>query len=248
MPDTQTSIEIEKFLKGSQDHLRALNLSAVESAKAILAWAKENFKDQLILSSALGAEDQILAYFGKDLDIPIFTLDTGRLFPESYDLIARTERNLKVKIKIYSPSQEAVENLVNKKGINLFYDSVENRKECCAVRKLEPLRRALAGQKAWICGLRQSQSDARLQVQPIEWDGLNSLYKLNPLWNWSDDLMWSFVKENKIPYNPLHDKGFLSIGCAPCTRAIAKGDHPRSGRWWWEDENKKECGLHNRNA
>jgi phosphoadenosine phosphosulfate reductase len=203
------------------------------------------FPGKVVFSSSLGQEDQVITQIiGKNnLNIEIFSLDTGRLFYETLDLLARTESRYKKRIKVYYPESTSVEALVGDQGINGFYDSVENRKSCCFVRKVEPLKRALYGNKIWVTGLRAEQSANRSDMQKIEWDESNQIIKYNPLLDWGYEKMLAYINENNIPYNPLHDKGFISIGCAPCTRAILAGEDPRAGRWWWEDS-KKECGLH----
>ena len=174
----------------------------------------------------------------------IFTLDTGRLFYETYELMEKTCLRYGISISVYFPEAGRVERMVTEKGINLFYGSVENRKECCHVRKVEPLRRAFEGLDVWICGLRRSQSITRADGQLVEWDEDNGLIKLNPLIGWSEDEVWSYIRENHVPYNTLHDKGFPSIGCQPCTRAVMPGEDIRAGRWWWENQDTRECGLH----
>lgn len=216
------------------------------SAEQIFQWALATFPEALTFASSLGQEDQVITdiIVRKQLDIPAFTLDTGRLFPETYELIADTEKKYGIKVKAYFPDATEVEEMVTEKGINLFYDSIENRKSCCRVRKLNPLKRALSPYKAWICGLRREQSVTRTAMQPVEWDGLHNMIKINPLIDWSMEQMLDYIKENDVPYNPLHDQGFLSIGCAPCTRAVPEGGHVRDGRWWWETPEQKECGLH----
>lgn len=219
---------------------------ADRSAAEVLAWAARTFEGSVTLASSLGAEDQVLVAMiaASRLSIPVFTLDTGRMFNESYDLMERTERELGVRIEPYVPDREAVEQMIRDEGINLFYRSVELRKRCCGVRKVEPLRRALAGKRAWITGLRRAQSVTRRNADAVEWDAANGLYKINPLVEWSDEEVWSYIRSHDVPYNALHDRGFPSIGCAPCTRAVAPGDDPRSGRWWWELPEHRECGLH----
>ncbi|HCX98692.1 MAG TPA: phosphoadenylyl-sulfate reductase [Bacteroidales bacterium] len=204
------------------------------------------FNDKIALSTSLGIEDQILTQMlvAINKEAEIFTLDTGRLFPETYDLIERTCSKYGIKMKIYFPNYTDVEEMVNKKGINLFYHSVENRKECCGIRKIKPLKRAFAGLDAWICGLRRDQSVTRTDMQLVEWDEGNGLIKINPLIDWSEENVWKYARENNVPYNTLHDKGFPSIGCQPCTRAIEPGEDVRAGRWWWENPETKECGLH----
>jgi phosphoadenosine phosphosulfate reductase len=178
------------------------------------------------------------------LPIRIFTLDTGRLFPETYDLIDRTSAKYGISIEICFPDYRQVEKMVSEKGINLFYESIDNRKLCCGIRKSEPLARALNGCSAWITGLRKQQSVTRHNMQTAEWDELHGLIKINPLIVWSEAEVKEYVAKHKIPYNTLHDKGFPSIGCQPCTRAVAPGEDIRAGRWWWEQPDQKECGLH----
>lgn len=203
------------------------------------------FPEGVVLSSSLGQEDQVLTdvIFKNDLPVRIFTIDTGRLFNEAYELMDRTEARYKKKIHVYFPESSDVETFVTTKGINSFYESVDNRKECCHIRKVRPLNRALAGAKVWITGLRSEQSDNRKDIPIIEWDNVRQLYKFNPLIRWTYTDMLNYINEFNVPYNPLHDKGFISIGCAPCTRAILPGEDARAGRWWWETSHK-ECGLH----
>lgn len=214
----------------------------------VIRYFVDRFGSRIALSSSLGAEDQVLTQmvWSIDTNISVFTLDTGRLFPETYDLIDRTSKRYKSNIKVYFPDAKQVEEMVNAKGINLFYDSVESRKLCCHIRKIEPLKRAFAGLDAWICGLRAQQSVTRKNIHIVEWDDNNGLLKINPLANWTEEQVWDYIREHKIPYNPLHDKGFPSIGCQPCTRAIQPGEDVRAGRWWWENPDTKECGLHKR--
>jgi phosphoadenosine phosphosulfate reductase len=200
---------------------------------------------KLVFSTSFGQEDQAITFAiaSQKLPIEIFTLDTGRQFQESYELIDLTVKKFDFNLKTYVPNTASVETLVAEKGFNSFYTSVENRKECCFIRKIEPLNRALQGADVWITGLRAEQSDNRADMPMIEWDTQKNLYKINPLIDWSFEKLETYLAEHKIPQNPLHKKGFISIGCAPCTRAIAEGEHPRAGRWWWENS-QKECGLH----
>ena len=177
--------------------------------------------------------------------IEIFTLDTGRLFQETYDLIAKTQKRYKLDFKIYYPDTQAVEDMVQNKGINLFYESAENRKLCCGIRKVEPLRRALKNVDAWICGLRRGQAVTRSTLETFEWDEQNQKIKISPLAHWSLEEVHDYIKKHKVDVNPLHAKGFISIGCASCTRAVKPGEDIRAGRWWWEQPEQKECGLHN---
>ncbi|MDR0544630.1 MAG: phosphoadenylyl-sulfate reductase [Odoribacteraceae bacterium] len=208
----------------------------------------DRFEGRVALASSLGLEDQVLTDVIARVrpSTRVFTLDTGRLFPETYRLIDRTARRYGITIELFFPDHRQVEEMVREAGINLFYDSAEKRKRCCRTRKLEPLRRAFAGMEAWICGLRREQSATRQEVRLVERDAVNGLYKLNPLANWSEEEVREYARRNEVPYNRMHDEGFPSIGCEPCTRAINPGDDPRAGRWWWESPLHKECGLHRR--
>ncbi|ATL47906.1 phosphoadenylyl-sulfate reductase [Chitinophaga caeni] len=210
-----------------------------------IARLTREFPGQVAFSSSFGQEDQVIAdiIWKNNLPVRVFTLDTGRLFQETYDVMDLTRARYKQPFEVYFPRTEAVEQLVQEKGLNSFYDSVENRKECCFIRKVEPLNRALQGVKVWITGLRAEQSDNRHDMKPIEWDEHRQLYKYNPLIDWSYERMLEYLDQHNVPFNKLHHKGFISIGCAPCTRAIEPGEHPRAGRWWWE-QSHKECGLH----
>lgn len=216
------------------------------TAEEILKQVIEIFGSKITFATSLGAEDQVITYMISRIDktTHIITLDTGRVFPETYDLLHRTINRYGVNIKSYYPDTTQVEEMVNTKGINLFYESIENRKLCCHVRKIVPLRRALSGMDAWITGLRREQSVTRTDLKIVEWDAANGLIKINPLLEWSEVQVWDFIKQHDIPYNKLHDQGFPSIGCQPCTRAIEKGEDLRAGRWWWEMPDSKECGLH----
>jgi phosphoadenosine phosphosulfate reductase len=203
------------------------------------------FPGSVVFSSSLGQEDQVITdmILKNRIPIKIFTIDTGRLFNETYELLEKINARHTANISVYFPEAVSVEQFVNTKGINSFYESVENRKECCHIRKVEPLNRALTGAKVWITGLRAEQSANRKNLPIIEWIEEKELYKFNPLINWSYEDVMDYLKKFDVPYNVLHDKGFLSIGCAPCTRAIQPGEYPRAGRWWWE-ASQKECGLH----
>lgn len=205
----------------------------------------ELFPGKVVFSTSLGQEDQVITDIiaKNNLGVNVFTLDTGRLFYETYDLLARTIVKYGLDITTYYPNTRSVEDFVSAKGINAFYESPENRKSCCYIRKVEPLKRALNGNKIWITGLRAEQSANRSEMRMLEWDESNHIFKFNPLLHWTLDQVISYIDQHKIPYNPLHDKGFVSIGCAPCTRAIEPGEDPRAGRWWWESS-QKECGLH----
>ncbi len=219
-----------------------------KSPTEVISHCLNVFNNKIALSTSMGIEDQVLTQMLASInkEANIFTLDTGRLFPETYDLIERTSSKYGINIKVYFPNSAEVEEMVNKKGINLFYYSVENRKECCGIRKIKPLQRAFANLDAWICGLRRDQSVTRADMQLVEWDENNGLIKINPLIDWTEEEVWSYAREHGIPYNVLHDKGFPSIGCQPCTRAIEPGEDVRAGRWWWENPDTKECGLHKR--
>jgi phosphoadenosine phosphosulfate reductase len=204
--------------------------------------------EKVVFSTSFGKEDQAIIFLiqKEQLPISIFTLDTGRLFEETHEVHSRTINKYQVQIKGYSPDQNKLSELVSKKGPLSFYESIENRKECCAIRKIEPLTRALENAEIWITGLRKEQSLNRAQMSQIEWDESNQVIKIHPLFYWSNEQLNLFLDTNKIPINVLHKKGFPSIGCAPCTRAIEKGEDERAGRWWWEGS-KKECGLHQTN-
>ncbi len=207
------------------------------------------FSDQKELvvrfSSSLGAEDQAITSIiaNRKLNIEIVTLDTGRLFQETYDLLDITRVKYDITIASFSPQREAIETLVSNKGPNSFYLSVDNRKECCHIRKVEPLKRALKGASVWVTGIRSEQSANRQLMDSVEWDEQHQLIKYHPLFHWTQPQLDDFINKHRIPVNGLHQKGFPSIGCAPCTRAVEKGEDPRSGRWWWEGA-AKECGLH----
>ena len=216
------------------------------SATALIQWALKTFGEKIALSCSFGAEDvtliDILTKF--DSKIRIFTLDTGRLNEETYETMDKIRRKYDVQIHSYFPKSESVESLERLKGFYSFRESVENRKECCAIRKVEPLGRALQGMDAWITGLRREQSVTRTDLQKIEPDGSHAgLYKINPLADWSEKDIWNYIQKNGVPYNRLHDMGYPSIGCAPCTRAVKPGEDIRAGRWWRENPEHKECGL-----
>jgi len=217
-----------------------------QPADEVLRFFIREFNGRLGFSTSLGAEDQVITQIIANIDpsVYIFTLDTGRMFPETYDLLDVTRQRYKVRIKVFFPEFNAVEKMVNGKGINLFYESIENRKLCCHIRKIEPLGRALENVDVWISGLRREQSVTREDLALVEWDHALQKIKLNPLIDWKSEDLWKYIRQNNIPYNPLHDKGFPSIGCQPCTRAIDPGEDIRAGRWWWEHPEMKECGLH----
>ncbi len=228
----------------TQEEIEQIDQASLPDALSLVV---NRFPETTVFSSSLGQEDQVItdALVKQHLPVRIFTLDTGRLFNETYELLERTNARYKINIQVYFPEAADVEKYVNTKGVNAFYESVENRKECCYIRKVKPLNRALKGADIWITGLRSEQSDNRKEMSILEWDEARNLYKFNPLIHWSYQQMLDYIKDHNVPYNPLHDKGYISIGCAPCTRAVGPGEDPRSGRWWWETS-QKECGLHNR--
>lgn len=205
----------------------------------------DEYKGKVVFSTSFGQEDQVITDLieKSKADITIFTLDTGRLFQETYDVFHRTQKKYKLPIKVYFPEAKAVEELLEKKGPNSFYESVENRKECCFIRKVVPLKKALAGNQVWITGLRAEQSDNRSDLHLFEYDTNFAILKFNPLLKWTLEEVQKYIDDNNVPQNSLHKKGFVSIGCAPCTRAIAPGEDIRAGRWSWESSHK-ECGLH----
>jgi len=217
-----------------------------KTAKEIIQYFNDNLGDNITFGTSLGAEDQVITQMLASIKsaVPIFTLDTGRLFPQTYDLIDSTAQKYGLIIKPYSPVNTEVETMVVENGMNLFFKSIELRKQCCQIRKLRPLARALEGRSAWFTGLRRSQSVTRVDMQIVEWDANSQMLKVNPLIDWSEDDVWAYIKENGIPYNPLHDQDYPSIGCQPCTRAIMPGEDVRAGRWWWENPDTRECGLH----
>jgi phosphoadenosine phosphosulfate reductase len=205
-----------------------------------------HFPGKAVFSTSFSSEDQVIAHqiFSADLNIKVFTLDTGRLFPETYSVWSRTLETYNKPIYAYYPDAIAVQQFVSEKGPNSFYESVDNRKQCCHIRKVEPLQRALLGNTIWVTGIRAEHSPNRHDMQQLEWDETNQVFKYHPLLLWTTEEVKQFIQQHQIPYNALHDKGFVSIGCAPCTRAVKPGEDFRAGRWWWEDSTKKECGLH----
>ncbi|MBK7129527.1 MAG: phosphoadenylyl-sulfate reductase [Crocinitomicaceae bacterium] len=199
----------------------------------------------VVFSTSFGKEDQVITHsiFKNQNHFQIFTLDTGRLFEETYEVFQRTIQKYKLQIQTYYPDQSAIEKLLSQKGPYSFYESVENRKECCRIRKIEPLKRALAGKQIWITGLRREQSENRADMDMVEWDEANQIIKVHPIFEWTEREVDEYTDQHNVPVNALHKKGFPSIGCAPCTRAIQPEEDFRAGRWWWESS-KKECGLH----
>jgi phosphoadenosine phosphosulfate reductase len=204
------------------------------------------FPEKVTFTTSFGIEDQVISHiiFENDIQIEVATLDTGRLFRETYKVFSETIKKYQKQINVYFPDHESVEKMITNKGPFSFYYSKENRLECCRIRKVGPLNRALEGKECWISGIRADQSENRSGMEQLEYDEKRNLYKFYPLFKWSFEEVRSFIKENNVPYNILHDRGFVSIGCEPCTRAIRKGEDFRAGRWWWENRNEKECGLH----
>jgi len=213
----------------------------------ILSRLRDEYHGKIVLASSFGAEDQVLTHMLMQVNpqVEIFTIDTGRLYPETLELLEITEKRYGFRYKVYRPNHQSVEIFVKEKGLDSIYDSIENRKACCSMRKIEPLQRALQGAGAWITGLRRNQSASREDVSHVAIDEAHGgIYKVCPLANWSDEEVWDYIKKHAIPYNHLHDQGYPSIGCEPCTRAVKPGEDIRAGRWWWEKSEHKECGLH----
>jgi phosphoadenosine phosphosulfate reductase len=230
------------------DEVHRLNHQLSQSsAQEIVSWAAQEFGNRVTLASSFGAEDVVLIDMLCWLTdgVRIFFLDTGRLHQQTYDVVDRIRAKYRIEIETYCPAADALETLVRAKGPNSFYESVENRKQCCRIRKIEPLGRALSNVDAWITGLRRSQSQTRTELAKVEIDEAHGgIVKINPLADWSENEVWDYIRAHDVPYNELHDSGFPSIGCAPCTRAIDPGEDIRAGRWWWESPEHKECGLH----
>jgi phosphoadenosine phosphosulfate reductase len=232
--------EIKEFISQFKDK------TPEELLKSFLARFSVQPKSRIALASSLGAEDQALTHMVLRIkpDARIFVLDTGRLHPETYELMDRTMKRYGMHYEVLFPESSDIEEIESIHGPNLFHESVEKRKLCCNARKLKPLRRILSTLDVWITGLRKDQSMTRAEIEKIEWDEGNGLIKLNPLADWSESDVWDYIRKHDIPYNKLHDQGFPSIGCAPCTRAVLPGEDIRAGRWWWEEPEHKECGLH----
>lgn len=221
-----------------------------EQVLALLAQAARDYAPA-VFANSLGAEDMVLTdLIAKNFlaengrDIAMFSLDTGRLPQETYDLMQEVREHYGIPLQIYFPDSALVEGYVAQQGVNGFYASVDNRKRCCYIRKVEPLKRALSGKRAWITGMRREQAATRGELEVSAFDADNGLHKFNPLLEWSNADVWEYIKANGVPYSKLHDRFYPSIGCAPCTRAITPGEDVRAGRWWWEDPQNKECGLH----
>jgi phosphoadenosine phosphosulfate reductase len=239
-PVAEPAPDPHELARSSSD--ACLDLDVAQRVAAI----RQIVRGRVVFTTSFGIEDQAIAHaiFTQALAIDVVTLDTGRLFPETYQIWARTERRYGRRIHAFYPDRVGAESLVARQGINGFYTSAKARYVCCDVRKVEPLRRAVAGASAWITGLRADQSAERAGIPFAAVDPHHRLIKVNPLFDWTREQVLAFIREHGIPYNPLHDQGFVSIGCAPCTRAVAPGEPERAGRWWWEQEQQKECGLH----
>lgn len=233
MNERETARQLSTELKGQ---------SIVEKLKFL----QEKFPGEVIFTTSFGYEDQVISdiIFRNEIPVEVVTLDTGRMFEETYKVLRSTREKYGKPIRVFFPPADEVEKLMTEKGPFSFYESVENRKECCYIRKVIPLKRALDGFKIWITGLRASQSANRGGLAEFEWDEGNHIIKFNPLLEWSLEEVKQYVRKNHVPYNVLHDKGFVSIGCEPCTRAVKPGEDFRAGRWWWENNSGKECGLH----
>ncbi len=227
-----------------------LNLDLEQKASAVREHLSAAVRQhgRVVYSNSLGAEAMVLTdiIWAHVPEIDIFSIDTGRLHEETYELLEKLQRRYKRKIRLVYPDAQALEKLVADQGVNGFYHSLEARLACCHVRKVEPFKRAIAGYSAWVTGVRHEQSATRAQAQPIEWDVENRLHKVSPLLDWTEEHVWQYIRARKLPYNSLHDKQFPSIGCSPCTRAIQPGENRRAGRWWWEQPESRECGLHPR--
>ncbi len=242
------TLDIENIrIDNVKENIEKLNEEfKVMSSKDILNWAFKTFGERIVLASSLGLEDQVLTDLSVKLfsKVRVFVLDTGRLHQKTYDVLEESMEKYHIKYEILFPKLEDVQALEEEHGPNPFYKSLELRHRCCRIRKVEPLRRVLSRYDAWITGLRRAQSVTRTEVKKLEWDDVNNIIKLNPLSDWTDKEVEDYIYENDTPYNKLFDEGFTSIGCAPCTRPTKVGEHPRAGRWWWENPEKRECGLH----
>ena len=223
-----------------------LEQKAVATREQLLAAVREH--GRVVYSNSLGAEAMVLTdiIWSHVPEIDLFSIDTGRLPEETYELLEKLQRRYKRGIRVVYPDAQALEELVAQQGVNGFYHSLDARLACCHVRKVEPFRRAIAGYSAWVTGVRREQSATRAQAQPVEWDAENGLQKISPLLDWTEEQIWQYIRARKLPYNSLHDRQFPSIGCSPCTRAIQPGENRRAGRWWWEQPESRECGLHPR--
>lgn len=218
-----------------------------KTAEEAIRYTLDNLgKEKVILASSMSIEDQVLTdlLIKINPEARIFFIDTGRHFQKTYDLMEETMQRYKFNYEVYAPNSEELEIVLSKQSPNFFYESIELRKKCCEIRKINPLKRVLSTVDGWICGLRREQSLTRKEVEIFEWDSSHSINKINPIVFWTEDMVWEYIKKNNVPFSNLYNNGFRSIGCQPCTRAVKPGEDVRSGRWWWEDPDKKECGLH----
>jgi phosphoadenosine phosphosulfate reductase len=233
---------------------QAINLELTEAQTAKVCSTVELLRQvvrehgRVTYSNSLGAESMVLTdlIWTQVPEIDIFSIDTGRLHEETYSLMERLERRYQRRVRLVYPNTQAIEAYTSQYGINGFYNGLNERQSCCAIRKIEPFKRAIAGFNAWVTGVRHEQSATRALAKAVDFDTANGLYKISPILEWTHDDVWAYIRANKLPYNPLHDKGYPSIGCSPCTRAVEPGADSRSGRWWWENSDSKECGLHPR--
>jgi phosphoadenosine phosphosulfate reductase len=236
--------ELSKALRErAQDSVSQLQTALVEFKN--VCYANSLGPESMVLTNLIWAADTN-SDAGRLDEIEIFSIDTGRLYPETYDLIERVQRHYGRTLRIYYPEAQDMEGWVSAHGINGFRDGLDQRRGCCSIRKVEPFRRAVAGRGAWVTGIRRGQSASRAAAAPVEWDSEYSLHKVSPLLDWTEKEIWEYIRKKRLPYNTLHDQGFPSIGCAPCTRAVEPGADSRSGRWWWERSESRECGLHPR--
>jgi phosphoadenosine phosphosulfate reductase len=228
------------------DQSALLSLLNKEDVSGNLKLLANLYPGTITFSTSFSSEDQVISHivFSEKIPIEVFTLDTGRLFPETYSTWSRTVEKYGQPITAYYPDATALTDFISSRGPNSFYESVENRQQCCHIRKVAPLQKALQGMQVWVTGIRSAHSPGREDMPLIEWDKVNNIIKYHPLLHWDNGSVTDFIQQNQVPYNPLNEKGFVSIGCAPCTRAIQPGEDFRAGRWWWEDNSKKECGLH----
>ena len=236
--------------KFTQEELNEIN-STIKTPQDSLKWALDNLHPKVAKASSFGAEDSVIIDMMVKLnpESRFFTLDTGRLNQETYDIMDKLEKKFNIHFEVMFPDANEVEEMVREKGINLFYDSAENRRLCCGIRKVHPIKKILSTLDGWITGIRREQTSTRENASFIEIDSkYNNILKINPLLDWTWDQVWNYIKENDVPYNKLLDKGYPSIGCEPCTRAIKSGEDLRAGRWWWESQEQKECGLHTNNG
>jgi phosphoadenosine phosphosulfate reductase len=255
MPKTTFNEECGNH-EGNEHHATKLSEQLAgannHSTTDLLSWSFAKFHPRLALACSFQAEGSVLIdliHRLRGADFRVFTLDTGRLNQETYDCMEAIRARYGIEIEVFFPDAARVENMVRQNGMNLFYDSIEQRKLCCGIRKVEPLKRALSGLDCWMSGIRREQAVTRAQVQKVEIDNAHGgVVKVNPLADWTGRQIWDYIRQNKLPYNRLHDRGYSSIGCAPCTRAIQPGEDSRAGRWWWENPNTRECGLHVKSA